>query len=72
MHRINSFKNEAVMGKNNAMKIKKYSWKGEFQERGAGHIHGTLWCNLRELANHSGKSDNAEADSEISTLEKTL
>ena len=38
-----------MMGTNNPMKINKFSWKVEYQGRGAGHIHGTLWCNLNEV-----------------------
>ena len=31
------------------MNVDKYSYKVEFQDRGAGHVHGTLWVNLHEI-----------------------
>ena len=31
------------------MNVKSYTYKVEFQDRGAGHIHGTLWLKLDEL-----------------------
>ena len=39
------------MGKNNPMNVKYFTYKVEFQERGAGHIHGTLWLDLVKLEN---------------------
>ena len=38
-----------VMGKKNPMCTNYYTYKVEFQDRGAGHIHGTLWLNLDNL-----------------------
>ena len=48
-HRVESFKKEILMGKNNPMKIKYISYRVEFQGRGAAHIHGTLWLDLKEI-----------------------
>ena len=31
------------------MKIKNISYRVEFQGRGAAHIHGTLWLDLKEI-----------------------
>ena len=28
------------------MNVDKFSYKGEFQDRGAGHVHGTLWVKI--------------------------
>ena len=39
------------MGGNSPMCVDKYSYKVEFQERGAGHVHGVLWVNLHEIEN---------------------
>jgi hypothetical protein len=50
-HRVESFKKEILMGKNNPMKIKYISYRVEFQGRGAAHIHGTLWLNIKEIEN---------------------
>ena len=48
-HKVKNFINKVVMGKNNPMNVKYYTYKVEFQDRGAGHIHGTLWLKLDEL-----------------------
>ena len=47
--RVKKFFTTIVMGKNNTMNVQYYTYKVEFQERGAGHIHGTLWLNLEKL-----------------------
>ena len=39
------------MGQNNPMNVKYYTYKVEFQDRGAGHIHGTLWLGLDKIEN---------------------
>ena len=31
------------------MNVGNYSYKAEFQDRGAGHVHGTLWVNLNKI-----------------------
>ena len=31
------------------MNVKNYTYKVEFQDRGAGHIHGTLWLQLDKI-----------------------
>ena len=47
--RVKKFFSTIVMGQNNPMNVQYFTYKVEFQERGAGHIHGTLWLNLKEL-----------------------
>ena len=37
------------MGDNNPMMVEYYTYKVEFQDRGAGHIHGTLWLKLEMI-----------------------
>ena len=37
------------MGANNPMNVKYYTYKVEFQDRGAGHIHGTLWLDMDKI-----------------------
>ena len=37
------------MGRNNPINVDYYTYKVEFQERGAGHIHGTLWLKMDKL-----------------------
>ena len=39
--RVQSFLKKIVLNKNNPMNIRHYTIKAEFQERGAGHYHGT-------------------------------
>ena len=44
--RVKKFMDLIVMGDNNPMMVEYFTYKVEFQERGAGHIHGTLWLKL--------------------------
>ena len=37
------------MGDNNLMLVEYYTYKVEFQDRGAGHVHGTLWLQLERM-----------------------
>ena len=39
------------MGSNNPMHVKNYTYKVEFQDRGAGHVHGTLWLRMDKIEN---------------------
>ena len=48
-HRVDAFRTNILMGKNNPMKIKYISYRVEFQGRGAAHIHGTLWLDLKNI-----------------------
>jgi hypothetical protein len=48
-HRVKNFIDKVMMGKNNPMCASYYTYKVEFQDRGAGHIHGTLWLRLDDL-----------------------
>ena len=48
-HRVKAFMREVMMGENNPLNINYYTYKVEFQDRGAGHIHGTLWLKLKIL-----------------------
>ena len=50
VHRVKAFRTEIMMGKNNPLRIKYWSDKMEFQGRGAGHIHGVAWSDLREVS----------------------
>ena len=63
VHRLNCFKREIMMGINNPMSIKKFSWKMEFQGRGAGHIHGTLWCDLKKVKDNNDQGQRESLDS---------
>ena len=44
-----AFINKVVMEKNNSMSVKYYTYKIEFQDRSAGHAHGTLWLSLDNI-----------------------
>ena len=50
-HRIKQFIDKVMTGKNNPMCVSYYTYKVEFQDRGAGHIHGTLWLRLDDMEN---------------------
>ena len=48
-HCVKSFLRNIVLQKSNSLSVKFYTYKVEFQARGAGHIHGTLWLDLQKL-----------------------
>ena len=56
--RFTAFKKEVMFGANNPMNIEYFSSKIEFQMRGAGHIHGTIWCDLDKLDNEDEQDTN--------------
>ena len=41
------------MDKSNPLKVKYYSYKIEFQQRGSAHVHGVLWIDWEELSSTS-------------------
>ena len=47
--RVKKFMNIIVTGDKNPMLVENYTYKVEFQDRGAGHIHGTLWLKLEMM-----------------------
>ena len=48
--RVQEFIKTTVTNKHTKMPVKYYNHRVEFQRRGAGHIHGTLWLDLEELS----------------------
>ena len=48
--RVQEFIKTTVTNKHTKMPVKYYNYRVEFQRRGAGHIHGTLWLDLEELS----------------------
>ena len=55
--RAKLFINKIVMAKSNPMSVKFYSYKVEFQQRGAAHIHGILWLDMFRLEKLIWKND---------------
>ena len=55
VQRVKAFRTEILMGKNNPDCIMYWSDKMEFQGRGAGHIHGVAWCDLKKVSEHIKK-----------------
>ena len=47
--RVKAFIREIVMAKDTPMPVYKYSYKTEFQNRGAPHVHGVLWMDMGKL-----------------------
>ena len=45
-HRVKMFMKNIVLGPNNPMNCRYFSYRIEFQARGAGHVHGVLWLDL--------------------------
>ena len=50
-HRLKAFIRTVIMARSNPMSVKFYSYKIEFQERGAAHAHGVIWLDLQRLEN---------------------
>ena len=48
-HRFQTFLHQIILNKENPMCVKDYSYKVEFQGRGAAHYHGVLWLDLSQL-----------------------
>ena len=63
-HRVDAFRNEIIMGKNNPMKVKHISYRVEFQGRGAAHIHGTLWLDIKEIEKSKTFSEKRKGENE--------
>ena len=51
--RVSHFISKILRQKSNPLSVQYYSYKVEFQERGAPHIHGVLWLDMNELENLS-------------------
>ena len=47
--RVHNFIKHIILGKNAPMKTRHYQYRIEFQARGAGHTHGVLWLDLKQL-----------------------
>ena len=76
-HRVTHFINKVAMGKNNPMHVKHFTYKVEFQDRGAGHIHGTLWLRLDKIEKLVKEVDGtlrerAESDTDDKAIFKEL
>ena len=46
---MKAFISNIVEDKNNPMHVKHWSTKVEFQGRGAGHNHGTIWVDMDKM-----------------------
>ena len=47
--RVTQFLKTIVMAKSAPLKVKYYTFKVEFQDRGAGHVHSVLWLDTEAL-----------------------
>ena len=47
--RVHAFMRKIVKPRSSPMKVQHHHYRVEFQLRGAGHIHGVLWTDLKEL-----------------------
>ena len=54
--RVKALLRHIVLHPSNPMKVKYYQYKVEFQNRGALHIHGCLWSDIKKIE----KSDNGK------------
>ena len=48
-NRVKAFIRDIVTDKNNPMHVEYWSTKVEFQGRGAGHNHGTIWVDMKKM-----------------------
>ena len=48
-HRVKSFITNILKDKNNPMHVEYWTTKVEFQGRGAGHNHGTIWVDMNKM-----------------------
>ena len=46
--RVKTFMKDIVMGKDNPMNVLLYTYRVEFQQRGAAHVHGVLWMTCQK------------------------
>ena len=47
--RVHAFIKHVICGKNSPMNVEYYNYRAEFQLRGAGHIHGVVWVDFKEM-----------------------
>ena len=64
-HRVQEFIKNIIMKKDGYMPVEYYNYRVEFQIRGAGHIHGTLWIDWEKLQE---KESTAKADEKIDVV----
>ena len=64
-NRVKAFINKILTDKNNPMCVKYWTTKVEFQGRGAGHNHGTIWVDMKKMEftfiDKEGKWENLES-----------
>ena len=71
--RVQEFIKTIIMNKagSNKMPVKYYNYRVEFQLRGAGHIHGTLWLDLEKLSRVMDTSNPEGREAMDETVEDT-
>ena len=47
--RVKAFIREVVLAKGSPMCVQRFTYKTEFQNRGAAHVHGVLWVNMNKM-----------------------
>ena len=68
-HRVKAFITNILQDKNNPMHVEYWTTKVEFQGRGAGHNHGTIWVDMKKM--ELSFLDNDKKWSDIDQLLKT-
>ena len=68
-HRVKAFITNILQDKNNPMHVEHWSTKVEFQGRGAGHNHGTIWVDMNKM--EFSFLDNEQKWSDIDKLLQT-
>ena len=69
-NRVQEFIKHIIMNPKGGMCVEYYNYRVEFQMRGAGHIHGTLWIDWKKMnKNMKEKGDNSF---EVELVEKAF
>ena len=66
--RVKQFLRKIVLSKSNPMTVHHYSYKVEFQARGAAHIHGVLWLDLKSIERQIPQGDRNEFANRLQTV----
>ena len=64
-HRVKAFLRNIVLHPTNPMNVKYYQYKVEFQNRGALHIHGVIWSDIKKIERLPGMQGIAAAFSKL-------
>ena len=73
-NRVQEFIKNIIMNPHGEMCVEYYNYRVEFQMRGAGHIHGTLWLDWQKLKENMEKNKKSGAENifDVSLVEEAF